>query len=90
VAKQSGALAGLAAAVVLAVAGCGGGGYGGIAAQKQREAEHPCQFSSTSEKCKVQLEAEKRHQEAHHETKALDERARVEAERARLKSESGQ
>jgi hypothetical protein len=74
-------------AVVLTVAtlasgGCSGGGYGDKAAEEQRQREHPCQFSATSKQCK-------RSQEMRHETTALRERARVEAESARLKRESG-
>jgi hypothetical protein len=80
-------------AVVLTVAtlasgGCGGG-YGDKAAEEQRQREHPCQFSATSKQCKQQRSAEKRSQEARHETGALRERARVETESARLKRESG-
>jgi hypothetical protein len=66
-----------------------GGGYGDKAAEEQRRREHPCQFSATSKQCKQQRSTEKRNQEARHETGALRERARVEAESARLKRESG-
>jgi hypothetical protein len=71
----------------LALAGCGGSGK---AAEERRRAEHPCEFSATSEQCKASEAAEQRYEELHHETRALDERARLDAERARLKRESAQ
>ncbi len=80
-------------AVVVTVAALASGacssGYGDKAAEEQRQREHPCQFSPTSKQCKQQRSTEKRSQEARHETGALRERARVEAESARLKRESG-
>lgn len=71
----------------LALAGCAGGGK---VAEEQRRREHPCQFSATSKQCERQRSSEKRGEEARHETGALRERAREEAERARLKKELGQ
>ena len=82
-------LAVVATVGALASGGCSGGGYGDKAAEEQRQREHPCQFSATSKQCKQQRSTEKRSQEARHETGALRERARVEAESARLKRESG-
>jgi hypothetical protein len=85
--SQATRLSSLIVLAALALVGCSGSGK---AAEEQRREEHPCQFSATSRQCKTQLSTEKRHEEEHHETKALDERARLEAERARLKRELGQ
>jgi hypothetical protein len=71
----------------LALPGCG---ESGKASEEHRRAEHPCQFSATSEQCKAREAAEQRYEELHHETRALHERARLDAERARLKRESAQ
>jgi hypothetical protein len=77
--------------VVASVASTGcGGGFGRKASEEQRRDEHPCQFSAISEQCLREVAAEKKQEEARHETGALRERARVEAERARLKKELGQ
>jgi hypothetical protein len=70
----------------LALAGCAGGGK---VAEEQHRQEHPCQFSATSKQCAKQRSAEKRGEEARHETRVLRERAREETERARLKKELG-
>jgi hypothetical protein len=76
----------IAMVAVFALAGCAGGG--GKAAEEQHQKEHPCEFSATSKQCERQRSTEKRGEEARHETGALRERARLEAERARLRQES--
>jgi hypothetical protein len=86
--RPSRLLAGLMVIAGVASAGCGG--VSGKAAEEQRRTEHPCQFSATSEQCLREVATEKKQEEARHETGALRERARVEAERARLKRELGQ
>lgn len=87
---QAWCLAVVVTVATLASGGCsGGGGYGDKAAEEQRQREHPCQFSATSKQCRQQRSTERRSEEARHETGALHERARVEAESARLKRESG-
>jgi hypothetical protein len=79
------ALAALATMAALAAGGCGSAGK---AVEEQHEKEHPCQFHATSKQCEQQQRTED--EEARHETGVLRERARVEAERTRLKKESGQ
>ena len=81
------ALAALATMAALAAGGCGSAGK---AVEEQHEKEHPCQFHATSKQCEQQQRTEKKDEEARHETGVLRERARVEAERTRLKKESGQ
>jgi hypothetical protein len=79
-----------AAAVTIAAVALSGCAGGGKVAEEQHRREHPCQFSATSKQCAKQRSAEKRGQEARRETGALRERAREEAESARLRKELGQ
>jgi len=79
-------LAAMATMTVLALSGCGGGGK---VVEEQHRREHPCEFSATSKQCAEEEHTETTEEQAHHETRKLRERARVEAERARLKRESG-
>ena len=72
----------LGAASVLA--GCGSAAR---ALEERHKREHPCAFSAGDAQCLDLRAKEKREAEARHETGTLRERARVEAERARLKRE---
>lgn len=78
-------LAAMATMTVLALGGCGGG----KAVEEQHRREHPCEFSATSKQCAQEEDTETTEEQARHETGRLRERARVEAERARLKREAG-
>jgi hypothetical protein len=85
--RLSGTLMGALMTAALVAGGCGG--VSGKQAEARRREEHPCQYSATSKQCQQQLSVEKRQEEARHETRVLHERARVDAERQRLKSELG-
>jgi hypothetical protein len=69
----------------LALGGCG---ETGKEVENRHRREHPCEFSATSKECHQEERKQKLQEEARHETGVLRQRARVEAERARLKEES--